>query len=100
MARERSFEAALEDSSARPGAWLAAEQSSPSQQAARHEQAVRLAGALALLPDAQREAVELRYYQGWSVADISRSLCRSTTAVAGLLKRGLKQLRVHLQDLE
>src|SRR5689334_16398606 len=43
VARKRSLEAALEESSARLHAWLAAEQSSPSQQAVRHEEAFRLA---------------------------------------------------------
>ena len=47
IARERSLEAELEASSARLGAWLAADQSTPSEQAVRHEQAVLLANALA-----------------------------------------------------
>ncbi len=77
----------------RPGAWLAADQSSPSEQAVRHEQAVRLANALARLPATQREALVLHYWQGCSLADIAGRLDRTTDAVAGLLKRGLKQLR-------
>ncbi len=100
VARERSLEAALEESSARIGAWLAAEQSSPSQQAERHEQAARLAQVLAQLPEAQREALVLRHCQGWALADISRHLGRTPAAVAGLLKRGAKQLRVLLQEGE
>jgi RNA polymerase sigma-70 factor (ECF subfamily) len=92
-ARERSLEAALEQSAERLAAWVAAEQSSPSEQADRNEQLTRLAAALATLPDAQRTALALRYCQGWSIADISRHLGRSPTAVAGLLKRGTRQLR-------
>ena len=72
VARERSLEAALDASSARLGEWLAAEQPSPSQQADRNEQALRLADALASLPEAQREAVVLHYWQGRPVADIGR----------------------------
>jgi RNA polymerase sigma-70 factor (ECF subfamily) len=93
MMRERSLEAATENSSCRLEAWLAAEQSSPSQQALRHEQAVELAAALARLNEAEREALVLQKWQGWSIAEIGQHLDRTPAAVAGLLKRGLKHLR-------
>jgi RNA polymerase sigma-70 factor (ECF subfamily) len=96
VTRERSLEAALDRSSVLIGSWLAAPQSSPSAQAQRHEEAVRLAAALATLPDAQREALVLRYYQNQSIDDISGRLGRSPAAVAGLLKRGVRQLRTLL----
>ena len=98
VAREQSLDAALDASSARLEAWLAAEQSSPSQRAERKEQAVVLAAALEQLPEAQREAVVLHYFQGCTVAAIGRQLNRSPEAVAGLLHRGLKQLRAHLRE--
>jgi RNA polymerase sigma-70 factor (ECF subfamily) len=97
-ARERSLEAALDDSSARLGCWLAADQSSPSQQAARHEDAVRLAAALAELPEAQREALVLQHWHGLTLAQVGERLGRTPIAVAGLLKRGLKRLRELLDD--
>jgi RNA polymerase sigma-70 factor (ECF subfamily) len=100
VGRERSLEAALDASSARLEAWLASEQSSPSQRAQRNEQLLRLAQVLAGLPEAQREALVLHYWQGWTTAEIGRQLDRSPTAVAGLLKRGLKELRAHLLDPE
>jgi RNA polymerase sigma-70 factor (ECF subfamily) len=96
VARERSLEAAVEASSRRLQAWLAADQSSPSQQAERHERAVRLAEALAALPDDNREALVLHYCQDLPLADIAAHLGRTPAAVAGLLKRGLKQLRARL----
>ena len=98
VARERSVQEALDQSSARLEAWLAAEQSSPSQQAQQHEQSVRLADALSALPDAQREALILQHWHGCSLAQIGRQMDRSPAAVAGLLKRGLKQLRLLLQE--
>ena len=100
LAREHSLDAALDASSTRLEAWLAAEQSSPSQRAGRNEQAVFLAAAIGQLPEAQREAVILHYFQGCTVGDIGRQLNRSPKAVAGLLHRGLKQLRVHLLEPE
>ena len=98
--REHSLEEAVNASSARLEAWLAAEQSSPSARAERNEEAVRLAEALAALPEAQREVVVLRHCHGWSLAEISRHLGRSPSAVAGLLHRGLQQLRDQLHERE
>jgi RNA polymerase sigma-70 factor (ECF subfamily) len=100
LARERSLEAALADSSARLGAWLAADQTSPSEGAGRNEQALQLATALARLPEAQREALVLQHWHGWSLAQIAEYLGRSRAAVAGLIKRGLQQLRADLQPPE
>jgi RNA polymerase sigma-70 factor (ECF subfamily) len=96
--RERSLQASLDESSARLEAFLAVEQSSPSQHLDREEQLRRLAAALAALPDGQREAVELRHLQGWSLAEIATHLDRTPAAVAGLLHRGLAQLRTLLED--
>jgi RNA polymerase sigma-70 factor (ECF subfamily) len=98
LSRERSLEAALEQSSNRLEAWLADDQSSPSGHAQRQEQALHLSEALAKLPVAQREALMLRHLDGKSLAQISEQLGRSHAAVAGLLKRGLQQLRSQLRD--
>jgi RNA polymerase sigma-70 factor (ECF subfamily) len=80
--------------------WLAAEQSTPSQKLDQHEQAIRLADALAQLPDAQREALVLQNWDNWSLAEIAEHMGRTPAAVAGLLKRGLKRLRELLTDAE
>jgi RNA polymerase sigma-70 factor (ECF subfamily) len=100
LARECSLEMALDESSARLGEWLAADQSSPSQQAERNEMAVRLAVALARLPEAQREALVLQHWHGWSLARIAEHLGRTRAAVGRLLKRGLQQLREELDVQE
>jgi RNA polymerase sigma-70 factor, ECF subfamily len=99
VTRERSLEEQLDQSSARLGNWLALAQPTPSEHAQQHEQAIVLADALARLPEHQREALVLHYWQGRSLAEIGVSLDRSTSAVAGLLKRGLKQLRAQLDAL-
>jgi RNA polymerase sigma-70 factor (ECF subfamily) len=99
LGRERSLDAALDQSSARLDAWkVAEEQSSPSERAERDEQLLRLAQALARLPDAQRQAVTLHHLHHWTLEDVAGHLGLTQAAVAGLIKRGLKQLRVQLQD--
>ena len=97
VSRERSLEQELDSSSVRLGALLAAEGPTPSEHAQRHEQAIRLADVLARLPVDQREAVILHYWQGCTLAEVGDRLDRTTSAVAGLLKRGLKNLREQLE---
>ncbi len=96
--RERSLEAGLEQSSRRLESILAADQTSPSQKAIRHEQLIRLADAMAQLPDDQRQAVELRHLQGMATAEIARTMNRTVAAVGGLLQRGLRALRENLDE--
>lgn len=98
--REQSLAQRLDQSSARLKNFLASEQTSPSQRAVRNEQVAQLAAGLARLLDDERTAIVLKHFQGWSLAEISAHLGRPTDAVAGLLKRGLKKLRSHLQDSE
>jgi RNA polymerase sigma-70 factor (ECF subfamily) len=90
---EHSLEAGLDASSCRLDAWLAADQSSPSERADRRERAERLAAAVAALPPDQREAVLLKHIENLSLADISARMGKSPAAVAGLLRRGLARLR-------
>ncbi len=96
--REVSLEESLRASSARLERWLASEAASPSAEAERQERALRLVNALAGLPEAQREALVLQYWHGWTLAEIAGHLGRTPAAVAGLLKRGLKKLRQELHD--
>ncbi len=96
--RERSLEAGLEQSSRRLESILAADQTSPSQKAIRHEQLIRLADALAQLPDDQRQSVELRHLHGLATAEIAQRMNRSVAAVGWLLQRGLRALRGSLGE--
>ena len=93
VARERSLEAAVEQSSARLEAWLVADHSTPSQHTQRQEELLRLAHALAKLPAAERDAVELHHLQGCSLGETAALMGRTKPAVMGLLFRGLKRLR-------
>jgi RNA polymerase sigma-70 factor (ECF subfamily) len=98
VALEQSLESALAESSSRLEALLESDQLSPSDQADRQEQDLRLAGALAQLPEEQRRAVELKHIQGCKVAVIATQMGRSQASVAGLLRRGLQALRGLLAD--
>ncbi len=90
---ERSLAAAIDESSARLENWLAADQSSPSQQAVRNERLTQLATALAELPEEQRTAIELHHLKGCSLTEVARQLDRTTASVAGLIRRGLLALK-------
>jgi len=96
--REHSIEAALDQSASALEGWLAAKQSSPSERAERNEQILRLADALCELPDDTRDAVVLKHCRNWTLAEIAEHLGRTSSAVASLLHRGLKQLRELLHE--
>lgn len=96
--RERSLEQSLGESSCRLGGMLQGDDPSPSAQVHQHERAAILAEVLCELTEAQREALVLQHWYGLSLAEIGERIGRSPSAVAGLLKRGLKQLRESLQS--
>jgi RNA polymerase sigma-70 factor (ECF subfamily) len=98
IAREQPIAVQLDHSSMRLEAWIASQEPSPSQRAVRNEDFSRLSTALGQLNDAQRAAVELHYWHGWTLAEIGERLERSPSAVAGLLHRGLAALRAALQS--
>jgi RNA polymerase sigma-70 factor (ECF subfamily) len=94
------LEAAMNESSSRVNALLAAEQPSPSERASQNEEFRRLENALTRLPPDQQEAVRLHHLQGMSSAELAQRLGRSEASVAGLLRRGLARLREYLQEPE
>jgi RNA polymerase sigma-70 factor (ECF subfamily) len=71
---------------------LVAPHSSPSQQAARREQAVRLADALGRLPEDYREVILLHHMEGLPVPQVARRLGRSVPSVEKLWARALARL--------
>jgi RNA polymerase sigma-70 factor (ECF subfamily) len=96
--KARSLDAALEESASRLGHWLAVQESSPSQKVIHQEEVLRMAEALAALPENQRRAIEMHHLQGQPLAEIARELGTTKAAVAGLLHRGLKALRRQLGE--
>lgn len=96
--QECSLEETLEQSSARLESFLAAEDDSPSRGAIRQERLLRLAEAMASLPEDQRTALELKHLHDQPVSEISRTMGKSPPAVASLLYRGLKRLRELLTE--
>jgi RNA polymerase sigma-70 factor (ECF subfamily) len=96
--RERSLETALDRTGSRGASCLAADQTSPTARARRNEQLTHLADALNVLPESQRRAIELRYFQGLSVGDTAGRLGITYPAAVGLLRRGLEGLRGRLVE--
>ena len=93
IGRERTVGNMLHQSTARLASLLAAEQTSPSQKVSNVERILRVAEAISQLPADQQDAIVLHHLQGKGLAELSKILDRSETAVAGLLYRGLKRLR-------
>jgi RNA polymerase sigma-70 factor (ECF subfamily) len=91
--RDAALEVAIHDSSCRLDAWVAASQSSPSRRAGREEEAVRLAEAMARLPEDQRTAVELHHLQEHSLKETAERMGKTQGSVASLINRGVKGLR-------
>jgi RNA polymerase sigma-70 factor (ECF subfamily) len=93
---ECALEQQLENSSHILDRGFYAQDSSPSQQAVRHEQAVLLANALEQLPDDYREVILLRNMQGCSFPEVAAQMNRTVDSVKKLWTRALVQLRASL----
>ena len=96
--KERRIDPIVNDNESRPKLPLPAKQSTPSQRAMRGEAAIRLSRELAELPHDQATAIRLRHLEGYSLQQLTEHFQRSESAVAGLLKRGLRTLRERLRD--
>lgn len=64
------------------------------------ELSLAIRGALAELPEDQREVVVLRHIAGWSPGEIASHLGRSEDSVHGLHHRGRRALRRELMKLD
>jgi RNA polymerase sigma-70 factor (ECF subfamily) len=97
---ERALEADLDRSASSLAGWLAADQTSPSLAAQRNEDLLRLADALAELPEPLREVVLLKHCRGQTLQQIANRLGKTVPSVASLLRRGLEALRHRLSTSE
>jgi RNA polymerase sigma-70 factor, ECF subfamily len=91
LEQELGFE--LDESSRILDGGLAARESSPSQRAARREQAVLLAEALESLPEDYREVILLHHLRGLAFPEVALSMGRTAEAVKKLWARALARLR-------
>ncbi|MBI3468914.1 MAG: sigma-70 family RNA polymerase sigma factor [Planctomycetes bacterium] len=96
--RERSLQNELDNSSMALERGLIAVQATPSQHAARREQAIVLADALDQLPAPYREVIVLRQLEGLELREVAARMGRSTESVRKLWARALVQLRKHLGE--
>jgi RNA polymerase sigma-70 factor (ECF subfamily) len=96
--RQESLEALLDRSSSAAEEALAKGISTPSAQAARREQGVLLADALARLPPDYREVIVLRNLEHLKFDDIAARLGRSAGAVRMLWSRALEKLGRLMED--
>jgi RNA polymerase sigma-70 factor (ECF subfamily) len=96
---EQELQEDLDRSSNALGHFLVSGADSPSQEAARREQAVALANALERLPEHYREVIVLHELQDLSFPEVSRRMGRSVDSVKNLWTRALTQLRRLLGDI-
>jgi len=95
---ERTLNDDLDRSSRAIDRGLIAAHSTPSQQAARREQAVLLADALGQLPDDYREVIVLRQLQELSFAEVALRMGRTENSVKNLWVRALTRMRRVMRD--
>lgn len=95
---ERGLAEDLDRSSAAVPVGLVASQSSPSQRAARREQAVILAEALEKISPDYREVLVLRHLEGLTFPEIAERMGRTVDSVEKLWVRALPKLRQALES--
>lgn len=97
---EQELDAELGQSSQAMDGGLFASLSTPSQHAARREQALLLTDALGRLPEAYREVIVLRHLEALPFADVARRMGRTEDSVQKLWLRALSNLRKNMGSAE
>jgi RNA polymerase sigma-70 factor (ECF subfamily) len=95
--RERSLQAAIDESISQLEMLAPAKQPTPSQEVVRAERLLQLTRALSSLPETQRRVIEMHHLRGETLSDVAAALGLTRPAAAGLLHRGLKKLREILE---
>jgi len=98
IGREQSLEAAFQTSWLKVDQVLVLSDSSPLDRMQGNEQRLNMCAAVEQLPDSQRLAVELHHFLGWPISQIAEEMEKTPVAVSGLLKRGLRTLRIQLKS--
>ncbi len=71
---------------------------SPMAEVVAQEKSERVKAAIAQLPESQRRAIELAYYEGFSQVEIAQSLSVSLGTVKSWFRLGFSKLRAALRD--
>ncbi|WP_246145881.1 sigma-70 family RNA polymerase sigma factor [Rubripirellula lacrimiformis] len=95
---EQSLNASLASASGFLHSRIAGDVTSPSQQFARNEAFLQLAGALESLPEDYRQVIVLRHVDGMLFADVAKAMGRSVDSVEKLWVRGLAKLKTTMGE--
>lgn len=90
---ERDLQVGVDQSSCVLAGHLVSPESSPSESAARREQAVIFANALNRLPDQYREVIVLRHLEGLTFAGVGERMGRTVDSVEKIWLRAVAKLR-------
>lgn len=93
LARECPLVGNVDESSAGLERFVAANISSPSRHTARRESILKVAEVLADLPDKQRQAIVLHFFQDRNFTEVGAQLGCSVTNAIKLIHRGMKRVR-------
>lgn len=98
VSREKSLDQRLEQSSLCLLGILGVDDTSPLSKMENEEQRLRIVDLLSQMEPHQRDVLWLKYWHDLTLVEIAMRLQISTPAAAGILYRGLKQLRRHFDS--
>ncbi len=100
VGRENSLADAVQRTCLRLESFLVDQQKSPSEVAMMNEGLFEMAASVEALPETQQLAIVLRYWYSLPLAEIAERMERTPASVAGLLHRGMAQLRETLIKMD